>query len=64
MLTRRQLLGATGLGLFLAQGLVTAMGGRIWVDSTEGRGASFIFELPAAARGIRVSGKEPDEAMR
>ena len=49
--------GATGLGLFLAQGLVTAMGGRIWVDSTEGRGASFIFELPAAARGIQASGK-------
>jgi signal transduction histidine kinase len=40
--------GATGLGLFLAEGLVTAMGGRIWVDSDEGRGATFVFELPAA----------------
>ena len=28
--------GAPGLGLFLAEGLVTAMGGRIWVDSDEG----------------------------
>ena len=43
--------GATGLGLFLAEGLVTAMGGRIWVDSPEGRGAAFVVELPAAARG-------------
>jgi len=38
----------TGLGLFIAQGLVTAMGGRIWVESSEGRGSSFAFELPAA----------------
>ena len=40
--------GATGLGLFLAEGLVTAMGGRIWVDSDEGRGSTFVLELPAA----------------
>src|SRR5215212_7499263 len=40
----------TGLGLFIVHGLVQAMGGRIWVDSEEGRGARFTFEL-AAARG-------------
>ena len=40
--------GGAGLGLFIARGLVTAMGGRIWVDSVEGRGSSFAFELPAA----------------
>jgi PAS domain S-box-containing protein len=40
--------GATGLGLFLAEGLVTAMGGRIWVDSDEGRGSTFVLELRAA----------------
>jgi len=38
----------TGLGLFLARGLVVAMGGRIWVDSREGEGSSFTFELPLA----------------
>jgi PAS domain S-box-containing protein len=39
--------GGTGLGLFIARGLVTAMGGRIWVASREGEGSSFSFELPA-----------------
>ena len=42
----------TGLGLFIAQGLVTAMGGRIWVDSTEGEGSSFVVRA-AALRGSR-----------
>jgi PAS domain S-box-containing protein len=37
----------TGLGLFIARGLVTAMGGRIWVSSREGEGSRFAFELPA-----------------
>jgi signal transduction histidine kinase len=44
--------GGTGLGLFIAQGLVTAMGGRIWVDSSEGKGSSFVFELPVARQPV------------
>ncbi len=40
--------GAAGLGLFLAEGLVTAMGGRIRVDSGEGRGSTFVLELRPA----------------
>jgi two-component system sensor histidine kinase VicK len=39
----------TGLGLFLARGLLVAMGGRIWVESREGQGSTFVFELPAGA---------------
>jgi signal transduction histidine kinase len=38
----------TGLGLFIAQGLVREMGGDMWVDSEEGRGSQFTFELPIA----------------
>jgi PAS domain S-box-containing protein len=36
----------TGLGLFLARGLVVAMGGRMWLESDEGHGSTFAFELP------------------
>ena len=43
----------TGLGLFIAQGLVQEMGGRIWVDSDEGQGARFAFVLPVAEDGVR-----------
>jgi PAS domain S-box-containing protein len=46
--TRDPGVGGTGLGLFIAHGLVSAMGGRMWVDSREGAGSSFAFELPAA----------------
>jgi PAS domain S-box-containing protein len=47
--------GSTGLGLFIAEGLVRAMGGRIWVDSEEGEGSSFAFELPLAAEHAEVT---------
>src|SRR5256885_14800467 len=52
--------GGTGLGLFIARGLVTAMGGRIWVDSREGEGSTFAFELPlAATRGRQTTDADP-----
>jgi two-component system sensor histidine kinase GlrK len=36
----------TGLGLTIAKHIITAHGGRIWAESTTGRGSSFIFSLP------------------
>jgi PAS domain S-box-containing protein len=42
--------GGTGLGLFIAKELLTAMRGRIWVRSREGEGSSFVFVLPLAGQ--------------
>jgi PAS domain S-box-containing protein len=37
-----------GLGLAIAEGIVTAHGGRIWAESGEDEGAAFHFTLPVA----------------
>jgi PAS domain S-box-containing protein len=43
-LTRKH--GGTGLGLAISKGIVTRLGGTIWVETEEGRGSNFYFSLP------------------
>jgi signal transduction histidine kinase len=37
----------TGLGLPISKGFLALMGGDIWVEETQGGGATFAFSLPA-----------------
>jgi two-component system, OmpR family, sensor histidine kinase KdpD len=44
----------SGLGLAIARGFASLNGGRLWVQSTPGRGATFSLALPAVEIGSKV----------
>ncbi|HVV84569.1 MAG TPA: HAMP domain-containing sensor histidine kinase [Kofleriaceae bacterium] len=45
--------GGSGLGLTLAKAYVEAHGGRMWVDSTPGRGSTFVASFPVVGEDAR-----------
>jgi two-component system sensor histidine kinase KdpD len=48
--------GGAGLGLAIARGFAEANGGRLWVESRSGQGASFALALPAVEAPVEVTG--------
>lgn len=38
--------GGTGLGLAICKGIVEGLGGKVWLESDAGKGATFYFTLP------------------
>jgi PAS domain S-box-containing protein len=51
-------IGGTGLGLYICSELVERMGGRIWLESKEGKGSAFYFQLPSTGTKALGEGAE------
>ena len=54
-LTRRH--GGMGLGLSVAKSMIEMHGGRLWVESVEGKGSNFMFILPLGPAQAQTAAK-------
>ncbi len=50
--TRQNTFPGLGLGLYISSEILKRLGGKIWVNSTEGKGSTFCFSFPVENRNI------------
>ena len=51
----REASSGTGMGLSIARGLVSAVGGRVWAENVQDAGARFTLVVPGATRAVTVA---------
>ena len=52
--------GGSGLGLAISKGIIESLGGKIWIESELGKGASFYFTIPNDRSRTAMSEKVMD----